>query len=319
MARIISLVNFFFLVTLFAPLIAKRCPLKYKQRTLQLINNELKGDSVVIFIHGTVIPLISPLNYRTTQQRGLIPFIHCARRDQIIAETLTKTSPQEYQTHQFFVYGWCGVLSFAERRKAAEDLYKHLRSYKGSITIIGHSHGASVALYLAQIALEDKNYQFSIDRLILFAPPVQSVTAHHIKAPIFKKVFSFYSSADLGQVADPQGLYDDTKKISINKAYFLFSQRTFAPSQNLIQVRVLLNMQSPGHSDFLIPRFLSRLPATISFLESSAALTRKKDFILNIPRPHEKVHLVKKKHLSGSYIPRTVRTCRCAKKYHCFS
>ena len=183
---------------------------------------------------------------------------------------------------------------------------------------MGHSHGASVALYLAQVAQEDNNPDFSIERLILFAPPVQAATAHHIKSPIFKKVFSFYSTADIGQIVDPQGLYNDTKT-SLDKGYSLFLNEPFASSKNLIQVRVLFNMQSPGHSDFLIPRFLSRLPATISFLEASTSSSHKQHVILNIPRPHEAIHLVKKKQLSGSYVPRAVRSCRCGKKYHCFT
>ena len=315
MARISFLLYIFFLLDFFQPLHARRCPLKYKNIPAKPVEKALKGENVVIFIHGTVIPLISPLTYRTVHQRGLIPFAHCSKRDKLIAETLTKAAPLEYQTSNFYVYGWSGILSFSERKKAAEDLYRRIKAYTGNITLIGHSHGASVALYLSQIAQEDKNHQFSINRLIVFAPPVQAATAHHIKSSIFKKIYSFYSSADLGQVADPQGLYDDTRRISIDKDYSLFSQRTFPHSTNLIQVRVLLNMQSPGHSDFLVPRFLSRLPATIAFLETTASSSHKYHVILNIPRPHESIHLVKRKQLSGSYVPRTVRTCRCVKKH----
>ena len=299
MIRISSLFCLISLLHFFTPLDAKRAPLKYKQQPVQHIEKTLQGDNVVIFIHGTVIPLISPLNYRGSQQKGLISFVHCARRDKLIAETLMQVCPEEYQTHNFYVYGWSGILSFAERKRAAEDLYKRIKAHTGQITFIAHSHGASVALYLSQIALEDKNHQFSVQRLIMFAPPVQAVTAQYIKSPVFKKIYSFYSSADLGQIADPQGLYDDTRKVSTDKDYSLFSQRTFPHSANLIQVRVLLNMQSPGHSDFLIPRFLSRLPATIAFLEATASSTHKHHVILNIPRPHETIHLVKKKTALG--------------------
>lgn len=315
MARITYLLSFICIVTFANWVSARRCPFKYKQRPLQQIEKVIKGETAVIFIHGTVIPLLSPINYRAPHQKGLVPYIHCAKRDQLIGETLMKACPQEYQTSDFYVYGWSGILSFAERRKAAHELYKNLRAHKGNITLIGHSHGASVALYLSQLAQEDNNHSFSIDRLILFAPPVQTATAHYIRSSTFKRIYSFYSSADLGQVADPQGLYDDTKKISTDKDYSLFSQRTFAHSPNLIQVRVLLNMQSPGHSDFLIPRFLSRLPATIAFLESTTSSSHKHHVILNVPRPHENIHLVKKKQLSGKYVPRTVRTCRCDKKH----
>ncbi len=314
MARITYLLHLILLLNFFAPLSAKRCPLKYKQLPVHSVEKALKGDNVVIFIHGTVIPLISPMNYRASHQKGLIPFAHCSRRDKLIAETLMQVCPEEYQSKDFYVYGWSGVLSFSERRRAAEDLYKRIKAHTGIITLIGHSHGASVALFLSQIAQEDKNPQFSVHRLIMFAPPVQAATSHHIKSPVFKRIYSFYSSADLGQIADPQGLYDYTRRVSVDKDYSLFSQRTFTSSPNLIQVRVLLNMQSPGHSDFLNPRFLSRLPATIAFLEAATSSSHKNHVILNIPRPHETIHLVKRKHLSGSYVPRTVRTCRCAKK-----
>ncbi|MBA2307671.1 hypothetical protein H0W26_06095, partial [Candidatus Dependentiae bacterium] len=233
MKRISYLFFISILCCFFTPLSAKRCPLKYKQHPIQHIERSLTGDNVVIFIHGTVIPLISPLTYRAVNQKGLIPFAHCAKRDQLIAETLMKACPQEYPTSNFYVYGWSGILSFGDRRKAAEDLYKRIKAHTGHITLIGHSHGASVALYLGQIAEEEKDHKFSLNKLIMLAPPVQSATAHHIKCPLFKKVYSFYSSADLGQIADPQGLYDHTRKASVDKIYSLFSQRTFAPSPNL--------------------------------------------------------------------------------------
>ena len=185
--RVAYLFSSIFIGLLSHSLQAKRCPLKYKQRAPRQIEKDVKGESAVIFIHGTVIPLLSPLTYRVGDQKGLVPYAHCAKRDQLIGEALMKASPQQHLTSNFYVYSWSGILSFSERRKAADVLYKQLRAYKGTITLIGHSHGASVALYLAQLAQEDNNLSFLIDRLIIFAPPVQSATAHHIKSPIFKR------------------------------------------------------------------------------------------------------------------------------------
>ena len=110
MARIFSFLHIILALSFFTPLTAKRGAFKYKERPQRHIEKVLTGENVVIFIHGTIIPLISPLNYRALHQKGLIPFAHCSRRDQLIADTLKRRQinslprPQKHLLNVLLVY-----------------------------------------------------------------------------------------------------------------------------------------------------------------------------------------------------------------------
>lgn len=283
-----------------AAAVKKRHILKKKPPTVQSI----KDGPATVFIHGTIFPIISRFTHGVAYPDGLISYADCPQPNRLtrMAETLCNACPEEFPLGSFYFYCWPGNLNFKERKRATQKLYSLLIKHKGPLTLIAHSHGCNVALYLAE--LEDST-SFTIDRLILCACPVQKATAHLVKSPIFKSIYSFYSSADVTQILDPQGLYEETKKIS--KDCPLFSERLFEDAPNLIQARVLMNRQSPGHQSFLTQRFLSRLPSLLMRMDESATQKNERHCILNIPPAPESPHLVEKIEVAQRYIPRTPR------------
>lgn len=253
----------------------------------------------VIFIHGTLFPFITKLVHKVECPPG----IHSARtlKNQnalkYLSTWLYEAAEKEFPLDSFYFYGWPGTLSFKDRLEAAEELYNFLRTCKTPVTIIGHSHGCNVALYLAKIAEKHSDISLSIDKLILLACPVQEVTASYINASVFKQIYHFYSADDFAQVCDPQGLYSDAHK-QIPGSIPFFSQRTFKPAPHLIQVQVLLNKQSPGHNDFILKEeFLKKLPALVSLVHKEAsrksALEKGAHFVLDIA-PYNELSIIEK-------------------------
>lgn len=270
---------------------------------------------VTVFVHGThfginrslVRALDCPLGLTGAQIQGNKYVIGK------IPYTLNEAASDEFPLKSFYLYGWGGELDFEKRKEAAEDLYKHLKKLNRPITVMGQSHGVNVILHLAEVAQEHNDSDFKIDRAILLAGPVQEATEHLVKSPIFKQVYSFYSTADMMQILDPQGTYKSTKKISKekNKKVPLLSKRTFDPAPNLIQVRILLDWQGPSHLDFILKRFIKRLPEVLHLVDKAALdapiLGQETHYIVNIPRmQHRKPHIVPKDQMP-LYIPRSDR------------
>ncbi len=243
------------------------------------------ADKVTIFVHGTLFPLLRQLVQAFDCPLGLIPADTRPNRYLLsrIPYIISEAAPQNYPLSSFYLFGWSGKLRVQARIKAAEDLYLKIRDLKGSLTIIGHSHGATVALLLAYIAQKYNDKNFKVDKLILLACPVQEATALYSTYPVFKKIFSLYSSTDLVQIADPQGLYTP-------HTLSFFSRRTFNPAPQLIQARVLINGHNPYHITFMLQRFLKKLPAVIALLEKIK--NTQKLYTVNIPTSEEKPSMV---------------------------
>lgn len=109
------------------------------------------------------------------------------------------------------IFGWDGLLSQRARRAAAERLYTALIDYRDQtikkygtdphITILAHSHGGNVALWLADCEQEQKKKLF-INRLFMYGTPMQVETGHCIVSPFFKQIFLGYSRGDSIQRRD---------------------------------------------------------------------------------------------------------------------
>ncbi len=252
----------------------------------------MKDGPATIFIHGTIFPVISRFTHGVEYPTGLISYMDCQGPNRLtrMAEILSTAAPEQFSLESFYFYCWPGKPTFEQRKLTAKDLYTLLKMHTGPVTIIAHSHGCNVALYLAQLAAQEENDSLSIDRLILCACPVQVATAHLVTSPIFNNIYSFYSTADLTQIIDPQGLYEETKKVS--KDAPLFSQRLFEDAPNLIQTRILMDGHNPGHQSFVNPRFLRNLPFMISLLEDHATNAHGRNCIIDIPRFPEKARLI---------------------------
>lgn len=248
---------------------------------------QLQEGEATIFIHGTLFTnAIIPK--QTTSWLGIKPATECGTS----VQQMSRLFGTSYDS--FYFFRWTGRLSPQERKNAAQSLATLLRNHKGPVTLICHSHGCNVALLLAELNLPDQ----TIDKLILLAPPVQKATAQHSSSPLFKKVISLYSSADIIQVADPQGLQS-------KDAGSLFSKRIFGESPRLIQARIFLDKYSPSHIDFITPRFWRKLPAVIAVLEEADL----RESIVTIPTGDSPPQIIHKDEVA--YVPRTVRHCSC--------
>ena len=92
---------------------------------------------------------------------------------------LAKAAPAEFPLDNFYLLGWPGRLNADARKKAAEDLLAWIKKNNiTSLTLIGHSHGGTIALLLAQLLEHEKNLTICVDRLILIACPVQKSPLH---------------------------------------------------------------------------------------------------------------------------------------------
>jgi hypothetical protein len=267
---------------------------------------------ITIFIHGTKESIISKMVHKLDYPYGIIP-ANCVEANSILSRIplyLHDADPQEFNINNSYFYGWHGKLNFRSRYNAAKLLYDIIKDHKGPLTIITHSHGCGVVLYLAMCAEDDNNPDFSIDRCVFLAPPVQVATKHYIHAPIFKEIYTFYSSADIMQVGDPQGIYwesyaytsDDTKVP-------FFSTRLFDPAPNISQTRLLTDMHSPGHLYFMLGRFLQHLPNLLKKVkdrtQNGGYEETRNFFIMNIPLcnlPHEFLNPCD---IKGNYVPRS--------------
>lgn len=265
-----------------------------------------------IFIHGTKESIISKMVHSIDYPYGIVA-ANTVEANSVLSRIpvyLHEACPEEFSIDNFFFYGWHGKLAFRSRLNAAKILYDIIKDHKGPITIITHSHGCGVALYLALCAEEDNNPDFCIDRLVFLAPPVQVATKHYIHAPIFKEVYNFYSSADLLQVGDPQGTYWESYAYTPEETEVpFFSKRTFEPAPNILQTRILADMHSPGHLFFMLGRFMRTMPCIMSMVKERAehgGYEENRNFtIVNIPLCNLPLHFVKPSELKGNYIPRS--------------
>lgn len=115
-------------------------------------------------------------------------------------------------TNKYYTFGWSGMLSIEERKKAGEQLYDELialrddlRAHNTESNVIfivhGHSHGGNVVLNLAHWETE-KHRELHIAYALLYCTPLQIETIDYAQSPVFEKIISFYSPGDSVQVSD---------------------------------------------------------------------------------------------------------------------
>lgn len=188
------------------------------------------------------------------------------------AQLLHKVDPVRFPAEHFYTFGWSGDLSFDVRCQAGKDLYldliklaeefTHTHGTTPNIRLITHSHGGNVALNLA-LAQAEYRKNLVINELVLLACPVQEKTAFLAQDQLFKKIYSLYSSLDVLQVVDPQGLYKNNK---IDTG--IFSKRRFPESfNNLAQAKIRFNKRAILHIEFLSDRLVRALPSIITQLD----------------------------------------------------
>lgn len=238
------------------------------------------APTITIWIHGTKgtvnhIPLDSLKRFFDCKP-GLNPahnLCECHHHRQI-ADVLITHDPLRFPAEHFYLFGWNGKLSYEERENTARMLYNEIKAliirYKKQlgtspkIRLITHSHGGNVALNLAKVK-DVMDTEFTIDELILLACPVQTKTVHLIKDPLFKKIYSLYSTRDFIQILDPLEIIHNVKE----KRFPLFSQRKFPDQPNLRQIVVKRKKRAISHVEFMLENFLTTLPIILNELDTT--------------------------------------------------
>ena len=139
-----------------------------------------------------------------------------------------------------------------------------------TIKVITHSHGGNVVLNMAKMKNGDRE-DFVIDELILLACPVQAMTMEFIRDPMFKKIYTIYSSLDLVQVLAPQVVYkkyaDKNGKMCAALNFPPLSDRLFPNHTNMAQVKIKMNGRALFHGEFVDAKFLSALADIIHAID----------------------------------------------------
>jgi hypothetical protein len=237
---------------------------------------------VTVFVHGTdLIPktLIKPLERFVRHKPGMysLETVSLTYKYAKYLKNLCKYNPETFPEKHAHIFCWSGKLSHKDRIDAAQKLHTELnkicltykKNYKTiKLSLITHSHGGNVVLNLASIK---EKREYVIDKLILMAIPVQEKTKDFVKDICFKEtiIYSTYSTADMIQVLDPQGLeanrrkyrkiFSNTKEEEPStKKTPLFSERTFC-DKHVNHIRVKSGKRSIAHIEFLLPPFTKKL------------------------------------------------------------
>ncbi len=217
---------------------------------------------MTVFVHGSY-PALKLLAHSKSPVRHLI-----------YAESglhLAKKLPAHYHFHKaamlcdqfdhdgycidhYYTYGWnSSNLRPINRYQEGQKLYHAVRTQieaylaqgyeKIVVRFIGSSHGGNVVLNaLPWLPFSTENIEVEV---ILLGTPIQEETRNFINNQYVTRAHSFYSTADWIQKVDIQKLHKDCPK---NAPFF--SQRTFLPTDKVIQVQLLVNSKSIGHGQY---------------------------------------------------------------------
>lgn len=238
---------------------------------------------VTVWIHGTCFNRNPLFHNYFNGKPGLKLITEIDQKHYLVnaAKTLALYSPHQFPIEAFYVYGWSGKLSFDERKENATILYHELQRINDeyvkthgtepSIQIISHSHGGNIALNLPSISKQCEK-PLIIDKLIMMACPVQAKTMECIKDPMFKRIYSLYSSLDFVQILAPQMVYKvkETKKGRYKAEWKFppFSNRRFPHHPTVAQVKIKIDGRAIMHGEFTLPKFLSTLHEVLANIDT---------------------------------------------------
>ncbi|MDR3550973.1 MAG: hypothetical protein P4L31_06175 [Candidatus Babeliales bacterium] len=231
------------------------------------------APQVTIWVHGTKsMGRISQAIH--SSPRGLLSLDHVPKRYRLrdSLHVLAATDPERFPLAHFYTFGWSGQLCFDKRKSEAQNLYESIKKlnkqYQDShgmdpeITLITHSHGGNLALNLASVKQVSDNFTL---KLIVLACPVQHETEDFVSDALFSRIYSFYSTSDLIQIIDPQGLYGRGGKEEIRLE---FSGRQFPDNPKVCQAELKINGYGIAHVGFILQRFMKLLPICIEQLDA---------------------------------------------------
>jgi len=140
----------------------------------------------------------------------------------------------------YYTFGWLGLLSRYHREEEGRNLLKSLiyelerlkkENISPKIRIVAFSHGGNVALNMAK-SVDWSELPFEVDELFLFGSPIQRETDSLILSPLFKKIYNFYSEADVAQTSDFL-----TSRYGVSKRKFR-ERSDFTLPEKLTQIRM---------------------------------------------------------------------------------
>lgn len=245
-----------------------------KTKKIIPIDDLNQSPRITIWLHGTKSMSFLSDFVHAVPHAGMHPIqnISSLYRIRSVMNALTQTDPVRFPLKHFYAFGWSGKLCFKKRLAEAVKLqaalhelvaeYQKKYSILPTITLITHSHGGNVALNLAAIMPKSETLKLE---LIMLACPVQHETKEYVKDPLFERIYSFYSPADVMQIIDPQGLYTTPTNQTL---HFELSQRRFPAHPTVRQAQLEINEGGVSHIGFILERTIKILPALIDSLES---------------------------------------------------
>lgn len=239
--------------------------------SIDISRSVMQPPSITIWVHGTRFLPHGVLERYFYSKPGLNHYTSIEKKyhQRRLAENLIGTDPEQFSSEQFYLFGWNGKLSFAERENAAHTLYNDLKKVREEykkwygvepvIRMLAHSHGGNVILLLAKVK-DPEDTSFFVNQIILMGTPVQDQTKRYACADCFGKVYSLYSMLDVLQVIDPQGL-------QAKDSCALFSERFFPNHEKIEQVAIKMNKRSIMHIEFIKQKFITQIPAIIAEID----------------------------------------------------
>ncbi len=269
------------------------------------IANTIQAPPITIWVHGTLILRKPSYHLVFEDKTSLVPILTLPDNHHFhqLASIIAQHNSADFPLEEFYIFSWSGKLQEQERKNAAHKLYNEIISLSSTyrqkygqepiIRIIAHSHGGNVTLNMAKI--KNSINPFSIDSLILLACPVQERTKHLICTPMFKRVYSLYSSLDFIQILAPQfklACTTERGNTKHKKHYHIppFSSRLFPTYSHLTQAKIKINDFPISHTRFSTKEFAAILPIILRkldtwHLQSLAHNTISKHKLLCIHKP----------------------------------
>lgn len=262
-----------------------------------LFNVEALSKSITmnVFVHGTY-PAKQILEHNLSPFKRLIytdPGLVLAKKlpkkyfFYKVAASCHGCDVQSYHMDHFFIYGWHSSNlkpehRYNEGRKLYDAVRKQIEDYREQgcdqilLRFIGSSHGGNVILNALQwLPFAGSDVEIEV---ILLGTPVQEETRNYINNPHVARAYSFYSTSDWIQKMDIQRLHKNCPK----GAPF-FSQRTFLPTDKIVQIQLTVDGKSFSHWYY---RFLyQHLPLLMQQVKTSVSLSNTSHIVMNFDLP----------------------------------
>ncbi|MGE0206815.1 MAG: hypothetical protein AB7R69_03095 [Candidatus Babeliales bacterium] len=164
--------------------------------------------------------------------------------------------PNKSIEHHYYTFGWSGLLSPRIRYLEAKIFYDQMLKefehffnndhYNVKIHIIGYSHGANVALKLAEVYKKegyDKTKKIIVDELILMGAPILPETDYLLNSSLFKKVYHFYSYGDRVQRLD----FFSLDRVFSNRKFH--DRSDFSVPEKIVQINIKIKRATKGRKN----------------------------------------------------------------------